>query len=157
MSDAHHYLQLLQRYKYIAIVGISIDVSRASYLVAHYLQLHGYTIIPINPRYVGKSLLGNAIYRTLQEAKEAGERIEIVDVFRKSEDTLPIAEESINIGAKMLWLQLGIFNADAGRLAHDAGLTFVEDRCIKVEHERCFGFTGYRKNFDAESSRMAHG
>jgi uncharacterized protein len=131
--------QLLQQYNHVAIVGISANPSRPSHFVASYLQSQGYTIVPINPRYAGTTLLGKYVYHTLREAKEAGEQIEIVDVFRKSEDTLPIAQEAINIGAKVLWLQLGIRNTDAGKLAHDAGLEFVEDRCIKVEHACCFG------------------
>jgi uncharacterized protein len=75
----------------------------------------------------------------LTEAKEAGEQIEIVDVFRKAEDVPPIAEEAINIGAKVLWLQLGIRNDEVGKMAQEAGLTFVQDRCIKMEHARFFG------------------
>ena len=108
-----------------------------SYFVASYLQSEGYNIIPINPRYAGKTLLGKSVYSTLAEAKEAGEQIEIVDIFRKSEDAMPIVQEAINIGANVVWLQLGIRNAEAGQLVRDAGLEFVEDRCIKVEHARC--------------------
>jgi predicted CoA-binding protein len=84
-------------------------------------------------------LLGKRVYATLTEAKEAGEQIEVVDVFRKAEDTPPIAEEAVKIGAKVLWLQLGVRNDDAGKIAQEAGLTFVQDRCIKIEHARFFG------------------
>jgi hypothetical protein len=139
MPDMYERLQLLQQYKHIAIVGVSGDPYRPSHFVAIYLQAEGYNIIPINPRYAGKMLLGKHVYRTLTEAKEAGEQIEVVDIFRRSEDTLPIAKEAIEIGAKVVWLQLGIHNAETGKLVHDAGLEFVENRCIKIEHARFFG------------------
>jgi hypothetical protein len=139
MPDMYECLQLLQQYKHVAIVGISADSDRPSNFVASYLQSEGYNIIPINPRYAGKTLLGKSVYSTLAEAKEAGEQIEIVDIFRKSEDAMPIVQEAINIGANVVWLQLGIRNAEAGLLVRDAGLEFVEDRCIKLEHARCFG------------------
>src|SRR5437870_4491384 len=122
IPDMYDRLQLLQQYKHIAIVGVSADPYRPSHFVAIYLQAEGYNIIPINPHYAGKTLLGKHAYSTLTEAKEAGEQIEVVDVFRRSEDALPIAKEAIKIGAKMVWLQLGIRNAEAGRLVHDAGL-----------------------------------
>ena len=132
-------LTLLQQYRHIAIVGISTDQYRPSHFVAIYLQAEGYDIILVNPRYAGQTLLGKRIYASLTEATEAGEEIEIVDVFRKAEDVPPIAEEAINIGAKVLWLQLGIRNDEAGKMAMEAGLTFVQDRCIKMEHARFFG------------------
>jgi uncharacterized protein len=132
-------LQILQRYHHIAIVGVSADPYRPSHFVAIYLQAEGYSIIPINPHYAGQTLLGKRVYASLTEAKEAGEEIEIVDVFRKSEDVPPIAEEALKIGAKVLWLQLGIANDEVGRRAQAAGLTFVQDRCIKIEHARFFG------------------
>src|SRR5213079_245554 len=121
IPDMYDRLQLLQQYRHVAIVGVSADPYRPSHFVAIYLQSEGYNIIPINPRYAGKTLLGKYVYSTLIEAKEAGEQIEIVDIFRRSEDTLPIAQEAITIGAKVIWLQLGIRNADAGKLVHDAG------------------------------------
>ena len=139
MPDMYTRLQLLQQYKHVAIVGISEDPDRPSHIVAIYLQSEGYNIIPINPRYAGKTLLGESVYSTLTEAKEAGEQIEIVDIFRKSEDTMPIVQEAIDIGTKVVWLQLGIRNAEASQLVCEAGLKFVEDRCIKLEHACCFG------------------
>lgn len=132
-------LQLLQQYHHIAIVGISADPYRPSHFVAIYLQAEGYNIVLINPSYAGQRLLGKRVYASLTEAKEAGEEIEIVDVFRKAEDVPPVAEEAIAIGAKVLWLQLGIRNDEAGRRAQEAGLTFVQDRCMKIEHARFFG------------------
>lgn len=139
IPDMYERLQLLQQYKHIAIVGISADPYRPSHFVAIYLQAEGYDIIPINPRYAGTTLLRKRVYATLTEAKEAGETIEIVDVFRKAEDTPPIAEEAARIGAHVLWLQLGIRNDRSGEIARQTGLTFVQDRCIKIEHARFFG------------------
>ena len=139
MPDMYERLQLLQQYKHVAIIGVSADPYRPSHFVAIYLQAEGYNIIPINPRYVGKTLLGKHVYSTLTQAKEAGEQIEVVDVFRRSKDALPIAKEAIEIGAKVVWLQLGICNAEAGKLVRDADLEFVENRCMKIEHARFFG------------------
>jgi len=132
-------LQFLQQYRHIAIVGISADPYRPSHFVAIYLQAEGYDIVPVNPRYAGQTILGKRVYATLTEAKEVGEQIEIVDVFRKAQDVPPIAEEAIKIGAKVLWLQLGIRNDEVGKRAHEAGLLFVQDRCVKIEHARFFG------------------
>jgi len=132
-------LQFLQQYRHIAIVGVSADPYRPSHFVAIYLQAEGYDIVLVNPRYAGQTILGKRVYATLSEAKEAGEQIEIVDVFRKAQDVPPIAEEAIKIGAKVLWLQLGIRNDEAGKRAQEAGLFFVQDRCVKIEHARFFG------------------
>ena len=137
--DMYDRLKILQLYRHVAVVGVSADPYRPSHFVAIYLQAEGYDIIPINPRYAGQTLLGKRVYASLTEAKEAGETIEIVDVFRKAQDVPPVAEEAAAIGAKVLWLQLGIRSEEAGRLAHQAGLIFVEDRCIKIEHARFFG------------------
>src|SRR5437667_1148060 len=137
--DMYDRLKLLQQYRHIAIVGVSADQYRPSHFVAIYLQAEGYDIILVNPRYAGQTLLGKRVYASLTEAKEAGEEIEIVDVFRKAEDVPPIAEEAINIGAKILWLQLGIRNDEAGKMAREGWLTFGQDRCIKLEHASFIG------------------
>ena len=139
IPDMYDRLQLLQQYRHVAIVGVSADPYRPSHFVAIYLQAEGYDIIPINPRYAGQTLLGKRVYATLTEAKEAGEQIEVVDVFRRPENVPPIAEEAIAVGAKVLWLQMGIRNDAAARKAQEAGLTVVQDRCMKIEHARFFG------------------
>ncbi len=139
IPDMYDRLQFLQQYRHIAIVGVSADPYRPSHFVAIYLQAEGYDIVLVNPRYAGQTILGKRVYATLSEAKEAGEQIEIVDVFRKAQDVPPIAEEAIKIGAKVLWLQLGIRNDEAGKRAQEAGLHFVQDRCVKIEHARFFG------------------
>jgi len=139
IPDMYDRLQLLQQYRHVAIVGVSADPYRPSHFVAIYLQAEGYDIIPINPRYAGQTLLGKRVYATLTEAKEAGEQIEVVDVFRRAENVPPIAEEAIAVGAKVLWLQMGIRNDEAARKVQEAGLTVVQDRCMKIEHARFFG------------------
>ncbi|MFL5659679.1 MAG: CoA-binding protein [Ktedonobacteraceae bacterium] len=139
IPDMYDRLQLLQQYRHVAIVGVSADPYRPSHFVAIYLQAEGYDIIPINPNYAGQTLLGKRVYATLTEAKAAGEQIEVVDVFRRAEDVPPIAEEAIAIGAKVLWLQLGIRNDEVAKKAQGAGLTVVQDRCMKIEHARFFG------------------
>jgi predicted CoA-binding protein len=139
MPDMYARLDILQQYRHVAVVGVSADPYRPSHFVAIYLQAEGYDIIPINPRYAGQTLLGKRVYATLTEAKQAGEQIEIVDVFRRAQDTPPIADEAIAIGAKVLWLQLGVINEETRKKAQDAGLIYVQDRCIKIEHARFFG------------------
>ncbi len=137
--DMYDRLALLRQYRHIAIVGVSADPYRPSHFVAIYLRAEGYNIVPINPRYAGKTLLGRPVYASLTEAVAAGEQIEIVDVFRKSSDTPPIAREAAQIGAKVLWLQLGVRNEEAREIARAAGMVFVQDRCVKIEHARFFG------------------
>ncbi|HZU69702.1 MAG TPA: CoA-binding protein [Ktedonobacteraceae bacterium] len=137
--DMYDRLQFLQQYKHVAIVGISADQYRPSHFVAIYLQAEGYDIVLVNPNYAGQTILGKRVYATLTEAKEAGETIEMVDVFRKAEDVPPVADEAIAIGAKVLWLQLGIRNEEAAQKARAAGLIVVQDRCMKIEHARFFG------------------
>src|SRR5258708_1853531 len=139
IPDMYDRLKLLQQYRHIAIVGISADQYRPSHFVAIYLQAEGYDIIPVNPRYAGQTLLGKRVYASLTEAKEAGEPIEIVDVFRKAEDVPPLAEEAIAIGARVLWLQMGIRHDPGGEGAREAGLAFLQGRCIRMEHARFFG------------------
>lgn len=139
IPDMYDRLDILQQYKHIAVVGVSADQYRPSHFVAIYLQAEGYDIIPINPRYAGQTLLGKRVYATLTKAKEAGEQIEIVDVFRRAEDVPPVADEAIAIGAKVLWLQLGIINDAAVQKAQQAGLIAVQNRCIKIEHARFHG------------------
>jgi predicted CoA-binding protein len=126
--DMFERLKLLQRYRHIAIVGVSADQYRPSHFVAIYLQAEGYDIIPINPRYAGETILGKRVYASLTQAKEAG-----------AADTPPIVAEAKKIGAYVLWLQLGVRNDETGNKAREAGLVFVQDRCIKMEHARFFG------------------
>lgn len=139
MPDMYERLKILQKYRHVAIVGVSADQYRPSHFVAIYLQAAGYTIIPINPRYAGQTILGRRVYASLREAQEAGEQIEIVDVFRQPKDVPAIAEEAVKIGTSVLWVQLGITSDPAREIAHRANITYVENRCMKMEHARFFG------------------
>lgn len=130
--------QILNDSKTIAIVGLSNKPDRASNEVAAYLQQNGYRIVPVNPSYAGETILGEQVYATLQEAADAlasnGQRIDIVDCFRKSEDIPPIARDGIAVRAGCLWMQLDIENQAAADLARAAGLDVVMNHCIKIEH-----------------------
>ena len=120
----------------IAIVGLSAEWHRPSYFVAKYLQQHGYRVIPVNPRYAGQPILGETTYASLDDIPD---RVDMVDVFRRSEDVLPIAEQAVRLGAKALWQQIGVHNEAADALVRAAGLASVMDRCTKIEHARLFG------------------
>jgi predicted CoA-binding protein len=124
----------------IAVVGLSADPTRPSHGVSRYMQANGYRIIPVNPTYAGADILGEHCYATLTQAKAAlgqsGVSIDLVDCFRRSEHIMPIVDEAIAIGARHLWMQLGIINEGAAIKARNAGLTVVMDLCIKIEHMR---------------------
>lgn len=130
--------RILQQSRIIAVVGLSAKAHRASHEVAHYLQQHGYRIIPINPTYAGTEILGEFCYATLQDAAAAlqGARIDIVDCFRNAQDIPPLARAAIEIKAGCLWLQLGIVDQASCDLATAAGLDVVMDHCTKIEHMR---------------------
>lgn len=125
---------ILKDSKTIAVVGLSAHPERPSHGVAEYLQEQGYRVVPVNPSYAGTHILGELCYATLSEAARAVGEIDIVDCFRKSDSILPIAEEAIAVGARCLWMQLGVVNDDAARKAGAAGMLVVADRCIKIEH-----------------------
>lgn len=135
MSDDISTLRrILRDCRTIAIVGLSAEWHRPSNFVAKYLQQHGYRVIPVNPRY--SEVLGERCYANLSDITEP---VDMVDVFRRTEDVLPIAEQAIRIGAKCLWQQIGVVNSQAAALAQAAGLDTVQDRCVKIEHARLFG------------------
>ena len=125
--------ELLRGAKTIAIVGASDRPDRASYGVMKAVQDRGFRTIPINPRITGEHVHGEFVWRDLSQI---GEPIDIVDVFRKSDDIGPIVDEAIAIGAKAVWMQLGITNAEAAAKAEAAGLKVVEDKCLKIELAR---------------------
>jgi len=130
--------QILEDSKIIAIVGMSNKPERVSHEVGAYLQQHGYRILPVNPSYVGETILGEPVFATLQDAAASlapgGQRIDIVDCFRKSEDIGPIARDAIAVRAGCLWMQLEIENQAAADLARAAGLDVVMNHCLKIEH-----------------------
>jgi predicted CoA-binding protein len=131
--------QILQNSKTIAVVGLSNKPERASFGVAEYLQGQGYRILPVNPAYAGQEILDERVYATLQEAADAlpsGQRIDIVDCFRKPEDIPPLARDAIAVRAGCLWMQLEIENQAAADLARAAGLDVVMNHCLKIEHRK---------------------
>lgn len=125
--------KILEESDSIAVVGLSPKENRPSNLVGRYLLDVGYTVIPVNPGHT--QILGRKCYPDLSTIKE---HIDIVDIFRKSEDVLPIVEDAIAIGAKVIWMQLGIINHQAAARAEEAGLTVIMDRCIKIDHNDLF-------------------
>ncbi len=125
---------VLREARRIAVVGASSKPSRPSFGVFRYLVHQGYECVPVNPQ--ERDVLGIPAFRTLREAADATGPFDIVDVFRRSELVVPHAEEAVAIGAKCLWLQLGVVNWEAARIAHDAGLLVVMDRCTAIEHRR---------------------
>ncbi len=133
--------RILTEYRTIAMVGLSSNYYNASSFAAIYLDANGYDIVPVNPVQAGKQkILGRRVYAGLAEAAAGHPRpIEIVDVFRPAREAAAIAKQAVEIGAKVLWLQLGVINEDAARTAQEAGLAVVMDRCCKIEHARFFG------------------
>jgi predicted CoA-binding protein len=133
-EDINTLRRILKQARTIAIVGLSANWWRPSFFAAKYMQDHGYRVIPVNPSY--PEILGEKCYASLRDIPE---RVDIVDCFRKSEEIAPIAEEAIAIGARVLWMQIGVINHTAADRARAAGLEVVMDRCVKIEHARLFG------------------
>lgn len=126
--------RVLSRNRSIAVVGLSAQWYRPSYFAAKYMLDHGYTVIPVNPRY--EEVLGQKCYASLRDIPVA---VDIVDCFRRADEIPAIADDAIAIGAKVLWMQLGVINEEAARKAEAAGLEVVMDRCVKIEYARLFG------------------
>ncbi|MDY6780363.1 MAG: CoA-binding protein [Halobacteria archaeon] len=118
----------------VAVVGCSTTPTKEAHRIPKYLKENGYDVVPVNPH--ADEVLGAKSYDSLVEADEAGEEIEVVDVFRPSEEVSGIVDDAIEVDADAVWTQLGIRDREAAERAEDAGLRFVEDRCMKVEHER---------------------
>ncbi|HYF59756.1 MAG TPA: CoA-binding protein [Burkholderiaceae bacterium] len=138
MDDIETLRRILSTNRTIAVVGLSADWFRPSFFAAKYMLDHGYTVIPVNPRY--PEILGCRAYPSLLDVPV---RVDMVDVFRRTGDVLPIARDAIAIGARTLWQQLGVVNLEADALAREAGLDSVTDRCVKIEHARLFGGLGW--------------
>ena len=122
---------ILNSYKTVAVVGLSPDPGRASNQVASYMQSAGYKIVPVRPD--GDEILGEKVYHSLRDIPFP---IDIVDVFRRSETVVPVAKETVEIGAKVFWLQEGITNTEAETICRDAGINVISDRCILKEHRK---------------------
>jgi predicted CoA-binding protein len=138
MDDISTLRRILKTNRTLAVVGLSANWWRPSYFAAKYMQEHGYRVIPVNPLIA--EVLGEKSYPTLAAIPE---QIDMVDCFRKSEEMDKLADEAIAIGAKTLWMQLGVVNEAAAAKARAAGLEVVMDRCVKIEHGRLFGGLHY--------------
>ena len=135
-------LSILQRYKRVAMVGLSANPNRPSFFTATYLKDYGYEINPVNPAYA--EVMGFKCYPSLADVPAP---LEVVDIFRKPADVPPIVDQAIELGAKVIWMQLGVIEMEARQKALDAGLEVVMDRCMKIEHARFHGglsFAGIR-------------
>ncbi len=133
-DDIDSLRRILKESRVLAVVGLSAQWHRPSFFAAKYMLEHGYRVIPVNPQY--KEVLGQKCYASLRDIPE---KVDLVDVFRKTADVLPIAKDAVAIGARVLWQQLGVRNEEAAALARTAGLDTVMDRCVKIEHARLFG------------------
>jgi predicted CoA-binding protein len=133
-TTAFDRMRILERYKTIAMVGLSANAFRPSHFAAIYMIAEGYNVIPVNPK--EKRILGRPVYASLRDIPEP---VEIVDIFREPSAVPAIVEDAIAIGAKVIWMQLGVIHQEAARRARDAGLEVVMDHCVKIEHARFFG------------------
>ena len=132
MSDIK---EILSKYKKIAMVGVSNDPKKASTIVMKYMQKYGFKVYPINPKAKGQKILGEEVFEKITDIKD---QVEIIDVFRPSTEALDIARDTIKIGAKVLWLQLGIKNEQAKKLVIKNKIEYIEDRCTKMEYQKHF-------------------
>ncbi len=134
MSDIETLRRILSTYKRIGMVGLSANWYRPSNFAAKYLIDHGYTVIPVNPGY--EEVLGQKCYPSLLDIPDP---VEVVDIFQRSEKVPPLVDQAIEIGAKVVWMQLGVVHKEAAERARQAGLEVVMDRCMKIEFGRLFG------------------
>ena len=138
--DDAYIREILQTVRTIAMVGASANEMRPSYFAMLYLQKKGYRILPVNPRYAGGEILGERVWPDLRSLPEVPD---MVQIFRPAEEVPPIVEEAIAIGARVIWMQLGVRHDEAARRAEAAGLKVVMDRCPKIEYGRLFGEIGW--------------
>ena len=132
MSDIK---EILSKYKKIAMIGVSNDPTKASTIVMKYMQKYGFKVYPVNPRAKGQKILGEDVFEKITDIKDP---VDIVDVFRPSKEVLDIAKDTIQIGAKVLWLQLGIKNVEAKKIVEKNKIEYVEDKCTKMEYQKHF-------------------
>lgn len=125
--------EILSKFKNIALVGASKDLTKTSSIVMKYLQDYGFKVYPVNPSMKGQKLLGETVFGNIKEIKSP---IEIIDVFRPSDEVTQIAQDAVKIGAKVLWLQLNIKNEEAKRIAETNNILYIEDKCTKIEFEK---------------------
>ena len=127
--------EILSKYKSIAMIGVSNDPTKASTIVMKYMQKYGYKVYPVNPSAKGQKILGEEVFSKITEIKEP---IDIVDVFRPSNEALEIAKDTVKIGAKVLWLQLGIRSDVARSIVEEKNIEYVENKCTKMEYQKIF-------------------
>ena len=127
--------KILNKYRSIAMIGVSNDPTKASTIVMKYMQKYGFKVYPVNPSAKGQKILGEEVFAKITEIKQP---VDIVDVFRPSSEALNIARDTVSIGAKVLWLQLGIKSEDAKKIVEKDNIKYVEDRCTKMEYQKHF-------------------
>ena len=127
--------EILLKHKTIAMIGVSKDSTKPSTIVMKYMQKYGYKVIPVNPRAKGEKILDEEVFEKITDIKEP---VDIVDVFRPSKEVFPIAEDTVKIGAKVLWLQLGISSNEAKTLVTKSNINYIENRCTKMEYQKIF-------------------
>ena len=132
MSDIK---DILSKYKSIAMIGVSNDSTKASTIVMKYMQKYGFKIYPVNPKAKGQKILGEEVFEKITDIKV---KVDIVNVFRPSNEALYIAKDTVSIGAKVLWLQLGIRNQEAKKIVEKNKIKYVEDKCTKMEYQKHF-------------------
>ena len=132
MSDIK---EILSKYKKIAMVGVSNDPTKASTIVMKYMQNYGFKVYPVNPRAKDQKILGEKVFERITDIKD---KIDIVNVFRPSKEALVIAKDAVDIGAKVLWLQLGIKSNQAKKLVEANKIEYIEDKCTKMEYQKHF-------------------
>ena len=127
--------EILSKYKSIAMIGVSNDPTKASTIVMKYMQKYGFKVFPVNPKAKGQKILGEEVFEKITDIKDT---VDIVDVFRPSKEALDIAKDTVNIKAKVLWLQLGIRSEEAKKIVEENKIEYVEDRCTKMEYQTHF-------------------
>ena len=127
--------EILNKYKSIAMIGVSNDPTKASTIVMKYMQKYGFKVFPVNPKAKGQKILGEEVFEKITDIKDS---VDIVDVFRPSKEALDIAKDTVGIKAKVLWLQLGIKSEEAKKIVEENKIEYVEDKCTKMEYQKHF-------------------
>ena len=127
--------EILEKYKNIALIGASKDLTKTSSVVMKYLQTYGFKVFPVNPSMKGEKILGENVFEKISDIQSS---LDIINVFRPSNEAIKIAEETVKIGAKVLWLQLDIKNEEAKKIVESNNIIYIENKCTKIEYEKYF-------------------
>jgi|TARA_B100001059_G_C17380086_1_gene353999 predicted CoA-binding protein len=127
--------EILEKYKNIALIGASKDLTKTSSVVMKYLQTYGFKVFPVNPSMKGEKILGENVFEKISDIQSS---LDIINVFRPSNEATKIAEETVKIGAKVLWLQLDIKNEEAKKIVESNNIIYIENKCTKIEYEKYF-------------------